>query len=243
MLGLSAADLLALWDQGLAQRPVDRAIMLLAAAYPDSSPEALARLSIGRRDASLLELRVWAFGPELACVVVCPRCGQRLEMDLNAAAMRCAPELAPPPEASLTVHGTELRFRPPNSDDLRAVAGLDMAALQTQLLDRCLLEARSGGETVSASQLPAELVDAVIERMAEGDSQADVQVDISCPLCAHRWREVFDIVSFFWTEIDAWARRVLGDVHTLALAYGWQESDILALTPTRRQLYLEMVGA
>jgi hypothetical protein len=31
------------------------------------------------------------------------------------------------------------------------------------------------------------------------------------------------------------------EVHLLASAYGWRESDILAMTPWRRQLYLELV--
>jgi hypothetical protein len=86
-------------------------------------------------------------------------------------------------------------------------------------------------------------VDAVIARMAEADPQADVQLDLSCPACRHRWLAVFDIVSFLWSEIDASARRTLQDVHRLATAYGWREPDILALTPWRRQVYLEMAGA
>ncbi len=243
MGGLSAPGLLTVWERGLEQGVIDRALTLLAAACPEFSPEALAGLSIGRRNAGLLQLREWAFGPELAGLVVCPHCGERLEMNLNAAAMRSATEPAPAIPVSLAVHGVELLFRPPNSDDLQAVAGLERDEMRSQLFERCLLQARSGGETVSASQLPAEVVDATIEGMAQADPQADVQVDICCAACAHQWCEVFDIVSFLWTEVDAWARRVLSEVHTLALAYGWRESDILALSPARRQLYLEMVGS
>jgi hypothetical protein len=50
-------------------------------------------------------------------------------------------------------------------------------------------------------------------------------------------------MSFFWNEIEAWACRVLHDVHTLAGAYGWSEREVLRLSPTRRQMYLEMVSA
>jgi hypothetical protein len=35
----------------------------------------------------------------------------------------------------------------------------------------------------------------------------------------------------------------LRDVHELASAYGWRESEILALSPQRRQAYLELVRA
>jgi hypothetical protein len=52
---------------------------------------------------------------------------------------------------------------------------------------------------------------------------------------------VFDIISFFWTELDSLARRLLQDVHVLAKAYSWREADILSMSATRRQFYLEMV--
>jgi hypothetical protein len=79
--------------------------------------------------------------------------------------------------------------------------------------------------------------------LAEADPLADVQLAVSCPSCGTRQQVSFDILSFFWTEIEAWAWRILREVHTLASAYGWHEHDILALSPRRRQSYLEMVGA
>ena len=53
---------------------------------------------------------------------------------------------------------------------------------------------------------------------------------------------LFDILSFFWGEIQICARRLLREVHALASAYGWTESEILSLSTTRRHAYLEMVG-
>jgi hypothetical protein len=53
----------------------------------------------------------------------------------------------------------------------------------------------------------------------------------------------FDIASYFWDEINAWANRILREVHILASRYGWSERDILALSPWRRQFYLDMVNA
>ncbi len=51
----------------------------------------------------------------------------------------------------------------------------------------------------------------------------------------------FDIVSFLWNELNAWAIRTLREVHILASAYGWSETDILAMSPWRRQFYLEVL--
>jgi hypothetical protein len=36
---------------------------------------------------------------------------------------------------------------------------------------------------------------------------------------------------------------VLREVHILASAYGWREDDILAMSPARRRIYLEMLRA
>jgi hypothetical protein len=51
------------------------------------------------------------------------------------------------------------------------------------------------------------------------------------------------IASYLWGEIDDWARRVLRDIHVLASAYGWRESDILDMNARRRETYLQMLGA
>ncbi len=78
--------------------------------------------------------------------------------------------------------------------------------------------------------------------MNRADPQADVQLNLSCPSCNHNWQMVFDIVSFFWSEIHTWAQQMLREVHILASAYGWYEADILVMSPSRRQFYLQMVG-
>jgi hypothetical protein len=88
--------------------------------------------------------------------------------------------------------------------------------------------------------LPDHIVTVVATQMAAADPQADVELALSCPACAHGWQVVFDIADFFWQEIHAWAKVMLRSVHTLARAYGWREADVLALTPTRRQFYLEL---
>jgi hypothetical protein len=65
---------------------------------------------------------------------------------------------------------------------------------------------------------------------------------LNCSSCGHKWEAPFDIVAFFWTEINAAAHGLLREVHALASAYGWTESEILALSPARRRCYLEMVN-
>jgi hypothetical protein len=263
MRPLSVPELLAVWERGLTALPFERALTILSAASPESSPAALARLSIGRRDANLLQLREWAFGSELAILAACPSCRQTLELTIPVPALRVSlvptldPELDPTraltAESSSDLEGSlmlkdklldyEVRYRSPNTEDIAGCTGLDIAASRRKLLACCVTDARCQGRSVSAEELPDDVARKVVEQIAAIDPQADTRLDLTCPECHGCWKEVFDIVSFFWAEIDAWARRVLREVNVLARAYGWRESDILALSPVRRQIYLSMVQA
>jgi hypothetical protein len=117
----------------------------------------------------------------------------------------------------------------------------DAKAAQTALLDRCVLEARLEDRQVDAKELSSEVTSAIARRMGEVDPQADVQLDLNCPGCGRRWQALLDIENFFWTELNAWASKILSEVHVLASAYGWPETDILNLNPLRRQYYLDLV--
>jgi hypothetical protein len=235
----TAASLLDAWEQGRGQPQVARALALLAAASAAESSDALADLPVGARDGRLLALRERVFGPRLEALARCPACGEHLDLIFAVADVR-APD-PPDGELCLTTGGHELRFRLPTSRDLLAVAADGPSDPRGRLLTRCLVEARRGEEPRAAADLPAEVVNAVAEHMARADPQADVRLALACPACGHAWEEVFDIVSYLWAELEAWAVRLLCDVHTLACAYGWRETDILALSSWRRQRYLDLI--
>jgi hypothetical protein len=243
MRALSAGELLTVWEHGVNQRPSQRALALLGVACADDAPpDELARLSIGQRDEQLLKLRERIFGPGLAAISACPVCREVLEFTVNAADLSVAPVVEPGDKIDLVQAGYELEFRLPNTLDLAALdPAADRESSGHHLLSLCVTRARRDGAEVAPGELPPEILAAVSERMAEADPQADVQLDLACPQCEHRWQTPLDIVSFFWREIHSWALRMLNDVHALASAYGWREADILALTPARRQAYLEMV--
>lgn len=242
MRALSAAELLDVWEIGAGQPAVERMLTLLAAACPELSRAALAQLSIGQRDAYLLTLREWTFGPQLRGLATCPACGERLELTFTVAEIRVAPPQSPEGPLTLSVAGYEVQFRLPNSADLLALEAQPDPAAANQILECCLLNVQHGGEAVSAAALPPEVTAAVVAAMAQADPQADVRLALTCPACGHAWQALFDIAAFFWHEINTWANRLLREVHRLASAYGWREADILALGPRRRQAYLELLS-
>jgi hypothetical protein len=241
-LGPSTSDLLRAWEQSLSQSPIRRVLTLLAAADPQTGPEGLAQFCIGRRDARLLALREQLFGPQVAGLATCPACGERLELSFNVDDIRVA---SPPPAdtgLSVDVDGCRARFRLPDSLDLAAVAGYsDVASARRMLLERCVLGLEVNGEARPSSPIAPRLEAAIVEEMARADSQADVQLKLTCFACRHQWQAAFDIAAFFWNELSAWAYRLLDEIHCLAAAYGWSETEILALTPWRRQFYLRRV--
>ncbi len=244
MRALTAPDILRVWEQGQPQHPVDRALTLLVTGCPERTWEELASLSVGQRDAALLDLREGTFGPVLNCYEECPRCGEGLEFALTTNHIRIpsSPE-GEKKECVLAFEDWEVKFVLPTSIDLAAIAdstGVEEARML--LMRRCVLESGRGGAAVPFEELPGELLLRLAARVAECDPQAEVLLDLSCPVCSHAWQSVFDIVSFFWREICSQAKSLMCEVHTLARAYGWCEADILSMSPSRRQFYLGRVA-
>jgi len=89
---------------------------------------------------------------------------------------------------------------------------------------------------------PFDSLDA-IAAWAAADPLAVTELALTCPACGHRWPEEADLGPFVWRKVDAWAESLLDDVAQLARAYGWRESDVLALPPARRRRYLERAWA
>ncbi|HEV7401754.1 MAG TPA: hypothetical protein VGO11_02465 [Chthoniobacteraceae bacterium] len=242
MRTLSAAELLSLWERGLPQPPVQRGLLLLGAAEETLGSTTGPR-SVGQGEARLLRLRERLFGADMVALAVCPACGERVELQFRTGDVGGpAGDEEMPMEFQLAVEGFEVVFRLPTSVDL---GGLDPraepGANRRRLLVACLLSARQGGTPMEAAHLPEAVVEAIAQRMAEADPQGDIRLELCCPQCREGWLAPLDVASFLWTELHAWAQRILREVHALALAYGWRESDILALTPWRRQAYLDLL--
>jgi uncharacterized protein (UPF0212 family) len=240
MRPLSAAELLDVWERGFQLPTTERALALLAQACPELKARELLALPIGRRDAYLLNLRDLLFGPEINVAASCPACGEQLESAFHSADIR-ADASDPEPIQTMEVSGYQLTFRLLASEDVAAVAPTMGAALARRtLFERCILDVLHEGNAVEAAVLPEYVVAAVAANLAAADPQADVELSLSCPSCAHSWQTAFDIADFLWREIHVWTKDALRGVHVLARAYGWREADVLALTPTRRQIYLEL---
>ncbi|HYP42143.1 MAG TPA: hypothetical protein VEX13_17435 [Chloroflexia bacterium] len=239
---MSSTAVLAAWEAGQGDTPLGRARAVLWHAVTEAERDALDEWTIGRRDARLLDVHAATFGEEIAGLVACPQCGEQLEIALRPDDIR-----SPYGDAATRYEWSgddayRVVFRLPSSADLRAGAsqGSEEAARRA-LLESCVLVAERAGEAVPPEDLPDAVSARIEEAMAQHDAQADTQLALTCPACEHAWQAPFDIADFLWREVAAQARQLANDVHTLALAYGWREADILALSDARRKMYLELL--
>ncbi|QOV40053.1 hypothetical protein IM697_17640 [Streptomyces ferrugineus] len=233
-----AAELLATWEAGLAEAPTSRALLLHRTARPDVDSAALPVLPVGEREADLFALRRALFGERMQVRLGCAACGEDMEFDLDAGEF--ARSLGGPGDSLVRVEqdGWDVEFRLPGVADLTAAARA--ADPRAALLARCLVTAVRDGAAVAAADLPAPVQRRIAEAVEAADPGADVTLNIACPECGAATRAELDIASYLWTELDAWARDLLLDVHLLATSYGWSEPEILALSPLRRRYYLEL---
>ena len=252
MHGASESALLSLWEGGQTRHPIDRALLLCAWARPELAPEQLARLPLGTVNAALLQLRGALFGPTIDLQIACEQCGEQLETQIITSDLLAGARTNDAP-ATIDVQG--FAFRLPDSRDLAAVSqepDVDIAA--QQLLERCCMSTpgRPKGEYRSAQHEATpvsrpdgtadlrSLLAQVEEQLESADPLADMRLDVTCHACGHHTAAVLDPCTVLWTDVQRHARSLIEQVHTLARAYGWTESEVLALSVARRSAYLEL---
>ncbi len=246
MRPLSQHELLAVWEAGLNLAPAERALEMVRAGGIADDPK---RLTPGQRDAALLEMRQSLFGQDICAVAACPTCGAEQEFEMRVEDLRTSGRGQTAFEAGeelSLMHGDyAVAFRVPEAADLVEVCAeySDEARMREALLERCIVRARLAERDIAPAELDAEVKAAISQRMGEADPQGEVELSIQCAACRYEWLELFDVVSFFWREIQSWALRTLNDVHTLAAAYGWSENEALAVSPHRRAVYLDLIGS
>ncbi|HWO11090.1 MAG TPA: hypothetical protein VNN80_16460 [Polyangiaceae bacterium] len=235
-----ATELLEVWDAGHGLHSVDRALMLLAVAYPEHDWDSLCALPVGERNRLLLQARAVSFGPRLDVVSACPACGEQVEFEFRFPIADFEPTA--PAGAELTLQGgANLRWRLPNSLDLAAIAGAASSLeAQRELLSRCIagLELDPG----TPAELRA-LAEQFSQEVEQHDPLASIAFPLRCTGCETPWRASLDPVEYIWQEVSQRVRVLIHEVDAIARVYGWSEREILSLTPARRRLYCDQVRA
>jgi hypothetical protein len=239
MRPLSASTVIEVWERGSGRPPVERALVMLSACT-DEPAGSLPALTVGQRDVRLMAMYRRLFGETLSAFAECPQCSERLEYSMSTRDLNITREIPADGENLTLVCGDcSLRLRLPNSLDLRVASQCrTVAEARTLLAQRCIVTA-----SVDVEELPDSIVEKIAARLAEADPLAEMLIHLTCTACRHQWQTVLDIEQFLWIKVASLAKRLLREVHVLARAYGWPEAEILAMTATRRQFYLEMTAA
>lgn len=233
---------LQLWERAVPWAPHRRRRELLSSAGAQGglSP---AQLSVGRANALLLRLHVAMFGSRIDCSATCPACGEALELEVDAGELL---GLEPPSLEGPAVFQDaewEVSFRLPTELDVEAIRNeRDPHVARNLLLQRCVSECRRGAESVNILLAPPEVIARLGARMEELDPLAVIDFELKCGACGHGRSSSLEVDSILWARVDAWARRMLQEVHELARAYGWTERDIVAMSPWKRDVYLDLVA-
>ena len=220
------------WERCMSAPPVRRPTLLLEAFHgEDADP---GQWELGRREAALLRLRSALFGVSADSVVACPQCAKLSEFTVDTEWLLAGEPKDPPAPVKVNAAGARATFRLPTGNDLEAAAKVASSGRRQFLLAKCLAEgdAPSDGWTT-------EFYEAAAEKMSEADPLGNITFALQCAECAHHWQVPFDAGSFLWTELNAWAARMMSEIHLLAMTYGWTEAEIIALPPNRRRYYLD----
>jgi hypothetical protein len=229
MYALAPAMLLSVWERGARLHPLDRALLLVRCAHLEASETELLDWPVGRRDRVLLQMQLQTFGPTLHADAECPACTAKLELSVDGRALLLDHG---DPSTTLCVAGHSYRI--PRVRDLHALARCrDPEHAVRTLVERCSLH-------VGTDEAPAPAV--ISESMALADPAAQLDLGVACDACGHDFSAPFDVACFLWEHVEARSRRLIAEVHQLARAYAWSESEILALSEARRAAYLAMVS-
>lgn len=221
-------------------------------------PEVARGLLVADRQALLLALRRATFGDRVEATLSCPwpRCGARVDVDfsLDAIPIEASDDKGPVyelvlPEPLAGEEGEtygEVRFRLPTGEDQELLAPLvevNEARAATALLERCLVAV--GPRTPPAgfaSTLPADVRQAIEERMEEVAPRLVLTMAPTCPECGRSFEMPFDLQDFFFGDLRTSSDLLYRQVHYLAYHYHWSEEEILGLTRDKRHRYIEILA-
>lgn len=193
------------------------------------------RLLVGDRDYLMVWLRRITLGDRVAAIYRCPACDSKMDvlLDLAETPAEPAPQISAAHEVTLA--DEVVRFRLPTGADQEAVACQPLVHAVDTLFERCLLD--DGGKPLGAGAR-----NQVIDEMERRAPRVEIDLDLTCPECAHAFAATFDPAAFFIAEMASAHGTLLREVHQLAFSYGWSEAAILALDRGRRRAYLSLVA-
>ncbi len=212
------------------------------------TPLTVASLTVGDREALLLHLRRLTFGERMQCTLTCPQsdCGELMDLELKVSDLLQPPNPDPAPVYEFTVEKDGSRYRilfhlPTGMDQEAAArqAHIDIQTAAEVLLRRCVADVV--GEDDNRLVWSSELLLDLPARMAELDPQAELVLNLTCPVCGEAFSSIFDACAYVMQETGADLNVLYREVHLLALYYHWSETEIMSMNTSKRRRYLNLL--
>jgi len=191
---------------------------------------------VGRRIAALVRLLALTESADSLAVrwrCTQPSCAEAFEVELPLGALIDQAPDAEPVEVVLA-DGRPVTLRRPTGDDLRSWRTARYAShkeAMAAMLDALVLDGR-----VTLEDEPA-----LAEAIAALDPLVAFTVSCNCPVCGAGNDLPVDLEDISLTRLGARQRALVHEVHQLASRYGWTESEVLAIAPSRRARYLALM--
>jgi hypothetical protein len=236
MRALSNADFLSLWEAGHRLHSLDRGLLAVRMLLAKPGEDSVADWPLGRRNEALARLHANYFGPALQGWTECAQCGEKLEFTVDCGTLIERQKVRG--RWPIVMKGQT--FRVPTSRDLARVAGeADAGAAAVRLAELCRIHGSADGDAGWSHEEMEELG----QQMSDADPLAEILLSFACPECEAMREQALDLPAFLWAELEVFAKRMLREIHILASSYGWSEAEILALSESRRAMYVQMVQA
>jgi len=207
-------------------------------------------LLAGDREFLLLKLFEITFGGKLYVTLRCPAeaCSEPLEVPLEV--------------GELTVEAPPLRsrtffFKPQSDPERQMEFRLPTGGDQEAMVQRQDLTEEEQRELILAACLQGQhrtdTALEVIKRLSVSDReqielqmkalapQLELKLEAICPECGANFSAEVDLPFLVLAEMKAREAVLDWEVHFLAWHYHWSEAEILALSPTRRRRYIELL--
>ncbi|MFO1302105.1 MAG: hypothetical protein U1F54_00155 [Burkholderiales bacterium] len=192
--------------------------MLARVAEVDGA--AVSDLAASDRDRLLAVVYGMTFGDDVRSSPSCAACGKPFDVTFSLAALM--DELA---SRAQVVDGA---LAPP---DARAEVAAGELGREEGI---AALAVASGVPPYGSIEAAA----AALEREAP---IVDLDLAVKCPECDHPQDVAFDLQSFLLQRFLLERRRLTGEVHTLAAAYGWSLAEILAMPRRMRRRFIATI--
>lgn len=130
--------------------------------------------------------------------------------------------------------GRRITLRRPIGRDLlrwRAARPATREQALTMMLDDLVLDGRPEVDDVAT----------LAEALADSDPLVALSVAAECPACGLAQDVAIDVEGLVLAHFRQRQRVLLHDVHRLATEYGWTESEVLNVPPSRRAVYLSLI--